>query len=64
MNGRELSEHFRRAHPEAGVLFTSGYPDDVTARRGVPRGTLAFLPKPYSREALLARVTELLSTAQ
>jgi signal transduction histidine kinase len=60
MNGRELAERFGRMYPAAGVLFTSGYPDDVTARKGVPRGSLAFLPKPYSPEALLSRVAELM----
>jgi len=63
MNGRELAEHFVRAYPTAGVLFTSGYPDDVTARKGVPRGSVAFLPKPYSPEALTSRVAELLNSA-
>ena len=63
MNGRELAEHFVRAFPASGVLFTSGYPDDVTARKGVPRGSVAFLPKPYSPEALTARVAELLNSA-
>jgi signal transduction histidine kinase/CheY-like chemotaxis protein len=63
MNGRELAEHFVRAFPAASVLFTSGYPDDVTARKGVPRGSVAFLPKPYSPEALTTRVAELLNSA-
>jgi signal transduction histidine kinase/ActR/RegA family two-component response regulator len=63
MNGRELAEHFVRAFPAAGVLFTSGYPDDVTARKGVPRGSVAFLPKPYSPEALTSRIAELLNSA-
>jgi CheY-like chemotaxis protein len=63
MNGRELAEHFVRAFPAASVLFTSGYPDDVTARKGVPRGSVAFLPKPYSPEALTSRVAELLDSA-
>jgi signal transduction histidine kinase/ActR/RegA family two-component response regulator len=63
MNGRELAERFVRAFPDAGVLFTSGYPDDVTARKGVPRGSVAFLPKPYSPEALTSRVAELLKSA-
>jgi signal transduction histidine kinase len=63
MNGRELAEHFTRAFPASSVLFTSGYPDDVTARKGVPRGSVAFLPKPYSPEALVERVAELLAAA-
>jgi two-component system cell cycle sensor histidine kinase/response regulator CckA len=63
MNGRELAERFVLAFPAASVLFTSGYPDDVTARNGVPRGSVAFLPKPYSPEALTSRVAELLNPA-
>ena len=63
MNGRELAERFVEYYPTASVLFTSGYPDDVTARKGVPRGSVAFLPKPYSPEALTSRVAELLNSA-
>jgi two-component system cell cycle sensor histidine kinase/response regulator CckA len=63
MNGRELAERFVQSFPAASVLFTSGYPDDVTARKGVPRGSVAFLPKPYSPEALTSRVAELLNSA-
>jgi len=63
MNGRELAEQFVQVFPAASVLFTSGYPDDVTARKGVPRGSVAFLPKPYSPEALTSRVAELLNSA-
>jgi two-component system, cell cycle sensor histidine kinase and response regulator CckA len=63
MNGRELAEKFVLVFPAASVLFTSGYPDDVTARKGVPRGSVAFLPKPYSPEALTSRVAELLNSA-
>jgi len=63
MNGRELAEIFVKEFPAASVLFTSGYPDDVTARKGVPRGSVAFLPKPYLPGALLSRVAELLNSA-
>jgi CheY-like chemotaxis protein len=62
MNGRELAESFVKEFPTASVLFTSGYPDDVTARKGVPRGSVAFLPKPYLPEALTSRVAELLNS--
>ena len=63
MNGRELAERFEQVFPAASILFTSGYPDDVTARKGVPRGSVAFLAKPYSPEALTSRVAELLNSA-
>ena len=60
MNGRELSEQFTQRHPDARVLFTSGYADDVIARRGVLQGSIAFLPKPYSPERLLGKVRSVL----
>jgi len=63
MNGRQVAERVAQAHPSARVLFTSGYPDDVTAEKGVPRGAVAFLAKPYSPDALIARVSELLDAA-
>jgi signal transduction histidine kinase len=62
MNGRELSEQFKRIHPKTRVLFTSGYTDDEVARRGVQQGSIAFLPKPYSAEALRQRVTDVLGS--
>jgi signal transduction histidine kinase/CheY-like chemotaxis protein len=63
MSGRQVAERVALAHPAARVLFTSGYPDDVTASKGVPRGAVAFLPKPYSPDALVSRVGELLDVA-
>jgi signal transduction histidine kinase len=59
MNGRELAEQFTERYPSARVLFTSGYTDDVIAQRGVILG-IDFLPKPYSVEALLDKVREVL----
>jgi signal transduction histidine kinase/ABC-type phosphate/phosphonate transport system substrate-binding protein len=63
MNGRELSERLTRIHPETKTLFTSGYADDITARRGVLSGRMAFLPKPYSGTALRAKVSDILRTS-
>jgi two-component system, cell cycle sensor histidine kinase and response regulator CckA len=63
MSGPELAERLARMLPAARVLFTSGYSDDVTASKGIARGSVAFLPKPYSPDALVARVSELLDRA-
>jgi signal transduction histidine kinase/CheY-like chemotaxis protein len=60
MNGRELAEHFAERHTNARVLFTSGYADDVIARRGVLQGSIPFLAKPYSSERLLSKVRAVL----
>jgi signal transduction histidine kinase len=63
MSGRQVAERFTERYPSARVLFTSGYPDDVTASKGVPQGAVAFLPKPYSPDVLISRVGELLDVA-
>jgi two-component system, cell cycle sensor histidine kinase and response regulator CckA len=63
MSGRQVAERVAETYPSARVLFTSGYPDDITASKGVPRGAVAFLPKPYSPEVLVSRVGELLDVA-
>jgi signal transduction histidine kinase len=63
MSGRQVAERFTETYPSARVLFTSGYPDDVTASKGVPQGAVAFLPKPYSPDVLISRVGELLDLA-
>lgn len=61
IHGIELSERYSLLHPESSVLFTSGYTDDVIARRGIVHGEIAFLAKPYSPDDLLTKVAEALS---
>jgi DNA-binding NtrC family response regulator len=61
MNGMQLSEGYRRLHPESKVLFTSGYTDDVMVFRRVFQGSVEFLAKPYSPDELLKRVAESLN---
>lgn len=60
MNGRVLAEQVRAARPAARVLFMSGYTDDVILRHGVLEEGVAFVGKPFSREALLNKVREVL----
>jgi len=64
MNGMQLSEGYRRLHPESSVLFTSGYTDDVMVFRRVFQGHVAFVAKPYSGDELLKRVAEVLNMPQ
>jgi two-component system, cell cycle sensor histidine kinase and response regulator CckA len=64
MNGMQLSESYLRLHPESSVLFTSGYTDDLMAFRRVFQGSVAFVAKPYSPDALLNRVAEVLNAPQ
>ena len=60
MNGRELAERMKAARSEVAVLYTSGYTADVIAHRGVLDQDLAFLPKPYTAEAIAGKVREML----
>ena len=60
MNGVELAERLCRERGEASILFTSGYDRELLARRAAPGAN--FLPKPFTPQALLAKVGEILGT--
>jgi two-component system, cell cycle sensor histidine kinase and response regulator CckA len=47
--------------PKLKVLFTSGYTADVIARRGALDQDVAYLPKPFTPDSLLAKVRQVLS---
>jgi CheY-like chemotaxis protein len=58
MNGREVADRITVARPEIAVLFTSGYTADVIAHRGVLDRDVAYIPKPYTAEAIAEKVRE------
>jgi signal transduction histidine kinase/CheY-like chemotaxis protein len=60
MNGRELAERLRRHHPDTRVLFMSGYAEDEVLARGVDRGAVELLRKPFRTDELAARVRKVL----
>lgn len=59
MSGKDLVERLAGAHPGIPALFMSGYTRDVMESHGVPTG-VPFLQKPFSPEALLLIVREVL----
>jgi len=61
MNGRELASRAADLYPGMPVIFTSGYTDDEILRHGVLTDPSRFIPKPFTRAALAARVREALS---
>jgi two-component system cell cycle sensor histidine kinase/response regulator CckA len=63
MGGRELAAQLHVRHPGARVLFMSGYTEDAALRRNVLEPGEAFLPKPFTPDALARKVREVLDTA-
>ncbi len=61
MNGKELSERLKGVRRDLKVLFMSGYTADVIASHGVLDDGVAFLHKPFSPEALAAKIREVLA---
>ncbi len=60
MNGRDLSVHVKRMHPEVNVLFMSGYAEDIVAHSGVLEEEVNFIGKPFRIWQLAAKVREVL----
>ena len=63
VGGLELASEMRKLYPELSVLFISGYTDDVLMFEGGANNRTAFLRKPFSFEALGAKVEALLSAS-
>jgi two-component system cell cycle sensor histidine kinase/response regulator CckA len=64
MGGRELADHLARLRPALPVLFMSGYTNDEIIRRGLLSPGAPYLQKPFSPEALAAKVREVLDASR
>jgi len=60
MNGREVYERIVPSRPRLKVLYMSGYAESGIVRDGVLEPGTAFIPKPFTVEALAAKVREVL----
>ncbi len=61
MTGRELALHLQPLHPETRILFMSGYSTAAYGESGELGERAQFLHKPFTPEALVRRVRELLA---
>jgi PAS domain S-box-containing protein len=60
MNGRELADHLRKQYPGIKTLFMSGYADDTVMRHGIFDYGYDYIQKPFSSEAISAKIREVL----
>ena len=63
LSGRELAERIMEQRPEIKCLFMSGYTDDSVVKSGILDHQTPFLQKPFSMEALLQKIREVLGQA-
>ena len=60
MGGRQLAERIAQHAPDVRVLFMSGHTDDAILRHGVESSAVAFIEKPMTPDALLAKLRDVL----
>jgi two-component system cell cycle sensor histidine kinase/response regulator CckA len=60
MNGRDLAKNLLSLYPNLKRLFMSGYTADVIAHHGVLDEGVQFIQKPFSVQALAAKVRDVL----
>jgi PAS domain S-box-containing protein len=59
-SGPRLAEQMIEIHPQARVVYMSGYTDGAVVNHGLLEAGAAFLQKPFTPQALAAKVREVL----
>jgi len=64
MSGPDLAQRLLTVRPEMRVLYISGYADEALGPHGIPRPGAALLDKPFTLEAFLRKVRQILDAAE
>jgi CheY-like chemotaxis protein len=64
MSGKELADQFVTFHPDARVLYMSGYTDRSIVHHGILDENIDFIGKPFTPDALVLKVVEVLHQNQ
>src|ERR1700730_2605979 len=64
INGRVLAERLAPRHPAMKVLYMSGYTDSFIAGHGVLEEGIHLLHKPFTEEALMRKIREVLNAGK
>ena len=64
MNGRQLADAARQQRPDLSVLFVTGYAESVAASNGRMEPGMQVMTKPFSLEALAAKVQGIVAANQ
>ena len=59
-SGPELNQRLIERRPTLKVIYMSGYTDEAIVQHGVLKPGIAFLQKPFTAEALVRKICELL----
>jgi CheY-like chemotaxis protein len=64
LGGRELARRLSQSRPDLPIIFMSGYTDDDLARRGLLQTGAPYLEKPFSPQALVRMVQDVLDSTE
>src|SRR5437763_16463582 len=64
MKGPEVMKKVKQLRPDIGVLFMSGYTDDVTVRHGISNAEVSLIQRPFSYTELTNRLREAIARDQ
>jgi CheY-like chemotaxis protein len=62
MGGGELAERMAQLYPATKIIYMTAYTDKIISHHGVVGPVTTFLQKPFTKNALLLKVREVLDT--